>query len=67
MALATESPTTHAIIQAWVAQLLDPDIQNLVEMSTGQIEVRLFANGSRVRKAPTVMLNAGPQPMTDVG
>ena len=60
-------PTTHAIIQAWVAQLLDPDIQNLVEASNGQIEIHLFANSGKVRKRPIVTLNAGPQPMEHPG
>jgi hypothetical protein len=57
---------THPIVASWVGQILDPEIQDLVERSNGQIEVRLFANAGKVRKRPMILLHAGPQPNEDV-
>lgn len=54
---------TPEVIQQWVRQLLAPDLVDLIRSRTGQVEVRLFCNGSRVRKEPVILLNAGSQPI----
>jgi hypothetical protein len=48
------------IIQAWVRQLLDMDPGVVKVGDDGQIEVRLYANKGKVRKAPMIVLNGGP-------
>lgn len=54
---------TNEIILTWIAQLTDPEVVSLVEGRSGQVEIRLFANKGKVRKVPTILLNAGPQEM----
>lgn len=51
-----------AIVQEWVRQLLDPEFVELVRArSGGQVEVRLYSNRGKIRRKPTVLLDAGPQ------
>jgi hypothetical protein len=55
------------VLQAWVRQLLSPEIVQIVaEKGAGQIEVRLVANHGRVRRQPTVLLNAGNNELVPV-
>ena len=63
--MATEPDDTPEIIAAWIAQLLTDDMARLVTDRDGQIEVRLYANRGKVRKHPTILLNAGPQNLID--
>jgi hypothetical protein len=56
------------VIQAWLRQLLDPDLLQLIERATSdhQVEVRLYANMGRVRKRATLIMDGGPQEMNMV-
>jgi hypothetical protein len=48
------------VLEAWVRQLLSEDLVRLVtDAGEGQIEIRLVANRGKVRRQPTVLLNAG--------
>lgn len=51
------------IIEAWIRQLLDPATARILAATDGQVEIRLYANGVKVRKRPTIVLNGGPQEM----
>lgn len=52
-------------VQVWVRQLLELDLPPSA-FADGQVEVRLYANRGKVRKAPTVVLNGGSVEMVDV-
>lgn len=55
------------VIQAWVAQLLDPDFITAVSaMPTGRVDVKLSASKGKVSRSPTVVLNGGPQEWVDL-
>lgn len=56
------------IVRAWLQQLLDDDVIDLVNRleTDHQIEVRLYSNAGRVRKKPTLILDGGPQEMSMV-
>lgn len=54
--------TLSPVQRAWVAQLLSGETAALLEAANGrQVEVRLYTNGGRVRKRPTVIIDGGPQ------
>lgn len=57
-----DTPTTDVpeFVQHWVRALLDPEILDLVRAAGGrQIELRLYANGGKVRRRPTVLVGVG--------
>lgn len=57
-------------IQAWVRQLLDPDLADVLRKMEGrQIEVRLMASPSgKIRRRPEVLIDSGHnQAMVDPG
>lgn len=48
------------VIQAWIAQLIDPQTVALVNASAeGQIDIRLAASRGKVRRLPEVTFNKG--------
>lgn len=54
--------TLSPVQRAWVEQLLGADVAALLMAADGrQVEVRLYTNGGRVRKRPTVIIDGGPQ------
>ena len=53
----------NAVIEAWEEQLAG--CSALIEGYSGQIEIRLYATGRKVRKRPMVVLNGGPTEMVD--
>jgi hypothetical protein len=58
--------TLPIVVQAWLRQLLDPEMVELLRDADGrQVEVRLTANKGRVRRRPAVLLDTGPQEMID--
>ena len=64
--MAVTDHTTSPIIMAWVGQILDPFLQNLVEASDDQqVEVVLRCSNGKVRANPTITFNGGPVKMID--
>ena len=58
MSVSTLPLQSQQIVEAWARQLLD--LAYLLE-GDGQVEIRVYANRGKVRKAPMVILNGGPQ------
>lgn len=51
------------IVQEWVRQLLDPQFLTMLRAyPVEQVDVKLSASRGRVRRAPMIVLNGGPQP-----
>lgn len=65
MAIPQFDPSTEQVIKQWITQLVDPLIQHAI-LNGGQVEIRLFTNGGKVRKNPVVLLNAGPNAMESI-
>ena len=56
-------------VQAWVRQLLDPEILELLRHSgNGRVDLCLSANGGEVRRRPVVTIGgrAGPRDDSDL-
>jgi hypothetical protein len=52
------------LLQAWIAQLLDPQVQSVIAIAEqGQVDIRLSASRGRVRSNPVITINGGPSEM----
>lgn len=72
MACASPAPDAHPgvpqFVQAWVRSLLDPEMLDLLrkaESGDRQIEIRFYVSRGRIRRRPTLLLDAGNHEMID--
>lgn len=60
------TPQVPAVVEAWVAQLCDPDTLALIEAAgEANVDIRLSASKGRVRRHPVVTVGAGPNQLVD--
>ena len=61
--MTTDGLEAPDVIQAWVRQLLDPEVIDFVRRYADghQLDIRLSASRGRVRARPALALNDGPQ------
>lgn len=55
-----------AVLQAFIRQLLDPEVVELVRVAGNRpVEIRLYANRGNVRRQPMLLLNGGSVELVD--
>ena len=54
------------VIEAFIRQLLEPEITRLVAaVGDGRIDIRLSAAKGKVRPRPTLVINGGPSELAE--
>lgn len=76
MACASPAPDSRAadlaevpeFVQGWIRSLLDPALLAMMRDARDRnVEVRLFANRSKIRRYPSLLIDAGRAEMVDPG